>query len=243
MRRVFLFTAFLLLLSASCAVADTVLITTPLTYLTAGGGTWSGYYSYPYMAQVAGQTDPIQVLCDDFVDEIQNGESWSVYSITLTRSALTAIGSGELPSYFGTQSNGIALYEQAAHIFTQIVSGQASASSGNAAIWKLFDAGLDISGDATAQQILAEAAIWLDSLNGTTASFDNVAILVPDLSAPITNRVGSYRPQEFITAVGSGGFNNNSTGDTPEPATALPVLGAGLALAAFGRRRARNHRV
>lgn len=242
MRRTLLFTSFLFLLSASAAVADT-LISTPLTYLYAGVNQWNGYWAYPYTVQIGQGGPAIAVMCDDFVDEIQNNESWSAYGITLTQSALTAIGTGQLPSYYGMRPSGVALYEEAAHIFTRVVNGQAPASSGSAAVWKLFDSDLNVSGDLIAQQILAEAATWVAGLNGEIASFDNVALFVPDLTAPVTNRLGGYRPQEFLTVVGSGNFHNNDVGQTPEPATALPVLGAGLALVAFGRRRARNHRV
>jgi hypothetical protein len=235
MRRALPITILLALAFLPAAFADSLLTPVQVTYLSAGVNQWGGYWAYPYTVAVGNSGTTMAMMCDDFLGTIQANESWTAHAVTLTSSALLAIGNGTLPSYFGTRPGGVQLYEQAAHIFSQVVSGEETrVGSANAAVWKLFDSALNISGDGDAVQILSNASLWLAGLNGSTASFNNVALFVPDLTQPISGQYLDHRPQEFIAAF-SGGFTPQST--TPEPATFLPVLGAGLALIAVGRGR------
>jgi hypothetical protein len=186
MRKVAL-SVLILMAFASAGVADTILTPVTVTYTGAGVNQWNGYWAYPYYFQMNGSGPSVAMLCDDYADDIQAGESWSAVIVPLTSSNLVKIASGQLPSYFGQQPSGLSLYEQAGYIFSRILSGQYAGGSGNAAIWKLFTPSVDISGDATAQQILATSSAWAAGLNGTVPSFDNVAILAPDLTKPVTN--------------------------------------------------------
>jgi hypothetical protein len=154
----------------------------------------------------------LSLFCLNDLNEIQAGESWGV---TVHDAA----------SYLGSASGSTGFeYEEEAYIYSKY--NGSNATDVQEALWKIFDSGENISGDAAAQSMVSAAAGF-----GYTASFlNNYNIYIYDGGA-IHDQDGNSLPQNFI------GTDPNPPSITPEPSS-LILFGSGLVgLAGVARRK------
>jgi hypothetical protein len=217
--------ALFLLGAATIASADTV----QLTLNNGGNDVLGGVYVGPYnfTGVTGGATVPLQLICDDYGDDVYPGETW-----TSTTSSYTPLNIGSL-QFPGSSS---AQYLEAAWLAQRIF-----ANLGNPqlvgwmqyALWDIFtsgaSSGLGASDQGQVNYWLGQAAA---NYNCPTCNYSNVVIYTPVPGTQKPNADGL--PQEYLGLVppGSGGNTNN----VPEPATLL-LMGAGFSGLASYRRR------
>ncbi len=188
-----------------------------------GANTWGNVVAYPYYLSF-NNNPATEMMCDDYWDEIGQGQQWDVTVHSLTPSN---IGSLMFFSEFSNPDSALTAYYAAAYILTGVHGGTIAANYGNAAVWQLFStpAGKTIPGgnDGTVQGILTDALIYVTT--HSNLNYSGIRVYTP------TN-LGSSRTQEFLE------YGVSFSSPVPEPAT-YALFGAGLiGLAAFGRRRA-----
>jgi hypothetical protein len=208
--------AALLLFFAPAALADG---TTSLTLTNPGSNVMGGVYvgAYTFTANTGGQQSQLQLVCDDFKDDVYTGESWKALTSTI-------------PTLTNVQFSGLTQYEQVAYLVQKLF-----ANSGNAqtvadiqwAIWDIFDPGVssnDPYGTISAQD-QSNIAGWLSAaqMNSANGDYSNVLIYTP-IAGTQSNQYGP--PQEYFTV-------------TPEPGT-LALFGIGLATLGVLARRKSN---
>lgn len=175
-------------------------------YLTSpGNNVMNGVYVGPYFATVNGVSSAI--ICDDFVDETYNNESWTANINTTSNLNGTKWGTGAS-----------ALYNEAAH-FAGVMMGLESNPVANAqtigylsyTIWALFDkSGVEawLGSGSAAWNAVSGYLATAGSYAGVAAP-SNFVLLTPNKSDPITCPGGycspSNPPQEFIAFVPEGG--------------------------------------
>jgi len=216
----------------SSAFANTV----TLTFTGTSGSAPLGYaYIYPYYFNISpadpvgSPTNHVAMVCDDFTDEITNGEPpWSVVVTNVPSVASTNTYFFGITNYNG--DTGITSYEEAAWLAEQLVSPPPNASVADIqwALWGLFDGsngvfgsdfltdfnGFGSSDKTEITKLLADAK----TQHGSAASYANVYVYTPAVCS--TNGCtpepssDTNRPQEFIRVV-------------PEASTSA-LLGAGL---------------
>lgn len=191
-------------------------------------GVLGGVYIGPYVASIDGVTTP--VICDDFISDTYLGESWQATAYDFSEYAMAK---------FGGLSNAAQLYNEAAWLATQLVSGPIAGcpNAGNCAgavqyaLWQVFAAPAPLS--ALSGTDLANANYWLGQAQSqayTPGQFSNVTIYT--YASHATGCPGgscSGAPQEFLVV------------RTPEPESlallGFDLSGVGALLYAFRRRR------
>jgi hypothetical protein len=222
----------LLLLSAMLASADTIL------FISAGGNSIDGVYTFPYLSQVNGSGTTVAAMCDDFSNEIGNSESWTATANVLNSTNAASDFLYSHQTVFGAGTNGLApttgveAYDEVGYIFENILSGNFSATEGNAAVWYLFasntnsTAASDFGGDATALGILTQA--YNATIDNASYDYANIVVYSP---YPLDSGSSAYDPnspnydqhaypQEFLI---------DPTFGTPEPPPSLLLI-AGAAM-------------
>lgn len=201
-----------MLAAAAIASADGV----TLTLNNGGNDVMGGVYVGPYNF-TTGNGQSLQLVCDDFKDEVFPGESW-----TATTSTVSNLGN--------VMFSGSAQYQEIAWLV-----GKMTANLGNAqtvgdiqwAIWDIFDPNIsqhDPYGSIGSTD-QANIANWLSQAqtacgNGN-CSYPNYTIYTPPLG-------GTGQPQEYIGIV-----------PTPEPSSLVLLVSGMLALMFLVIRRGR----
>lgn len=242
MLKVALTVAALVICLAPNAHADTA----SMDLTSAGSNVYGGVYIGPYTATITpsgsstGTVTP--VICDDFGDESYVPETW-----TANVSNESAVASNSSILRFGSQSNYIALYNEASWLavaLTQNVGNNAEVDAIQAAIWNILDPadvasntfGFTLPGGSTCTTTnsIDQAACWqkaataAEGANTTMGEFSNVTIYsfascTTTVSSPCST---TNPPQEFMVV------------NTPEPSTLLMLaLGIGGLLMFWRRQR------
>src|ERR1700722_7332352 len=74
--------AIIFMCCATGAFAETDSFT--LTGVTQSGNNMGGVYTSPYVATINNTQSGVSVICDDFADDVEVGESWTVLSTNLS---------------------------------------------------------------------------------------------------------------------------------------------------------------
>ncbi|MGD1102095.1 MAG: hypothetical protein ABSA59_08505 [Terriglobia bacterium] len=186
-RKYWYLTAVALLCFASSALADTVNV----TYTGPGGNNLGGVYVYPYNLSINGAPST-PAICDDFVDDIYGGESWTAKLNTF--SAVTSDS-----TLWGDNPSG---YEEATWLAAQLFHQTVPCPTGgncqadiNYAIWAIFyPAAL---GNLNSDPTNYANAVWWEGqavANGQTGGLHGFEILTPDPN----DGPGKGGPQEFL---------------------------------------------
>lgn len=211
---------------AGSAFADTDTV----VFGDGGSNVGSGYYLSPYTGTITptgGQTSTIALYCDDFNDEVTNGQTWSA-NVT---SVLSLNLSNTLFGIMNPNPNGPAgntLYEEEAYLATQIQNNFAVNNLGaiediQDAMWVLTDSPsnpynpVPNNSDPTVQSWLAAAkldATTYQSTGNSAVNYANWYVLTD------TNKTDPHQEFLFYTA-------DSQIFQTPEPAT-MALAGCGL---------------
>ncbi|HEX5423497.1 MAG TPA: hypothetical protein VFW94_08105 [Candidatus Acidoferrales bacterium] len=177
------------------------------------GGVYVGPYNFT--GSINGQSGSLQLICDDFADDVHSGESWNVIESTL-------------PSLSNVQFSGFAQYEQASWLAQEMFQNLGNAETvGDIqwAIWDIFDPGTSSTDpygtlSTTEQQNIAN---WLGLAESQYAggSYSNIMFYTAIVGSQPS---GDGRPQEYVGLT-----------PTPEP-SGFVLLGLGLCLMLFMNR-------
>jgi PEP-CTERM motif-containing protein len=227
--------------------------TAGMSLTSAGNNVYDNVFIGPYTATItpagASNGTPTPVICDDFGDDSYVPETWTAYVTNET-----AITSDPTLLRFGSSTNYVLLYNEAAWLANQLISntgGPTEADAIQAAIWNLLDptdlasntfgfslpggANCNKSGNQDDQAMCWEQmAATAEAKNTTTGVFSDVTIYSVDTGKPIncpSEPAGTCSaqnpPQEFMVVT------------TPEPSTIL-MLALGLGGLFLLKRRQRN---
>jgi hypothetical protein len=205
------------LLGLACFILPSATKADTVTFIGAGPNQANGVYVVPYQLQVSsingGAT--INVICDDYTDEVHNGEAPWTASIETVADITGAL--------FATQANAQENYEKAAFLYYQyqLNPTAANAAADNFAIWDLFDNAVGANAVTGEQTALTAAATWYAD-GATGLNFSQFLIITPTSWSNDPNQ-----PQEYIY----------DPTPTPEPGS-LALFGSGLlGLATLLRRK------
>ncbi|MGH7468500.1 MAG: PEP-CTERM sorting domain-containing protein [Longimicrobiales bacterium] len=175
---------------------------TQFQFVSGGSVTAFGYYVGPYLGLMGPPGNQTQVLlnCVDFFHHVTTGQVWMAN--------LTNLGQTDLSgTRFGTMTNALDLYRQAAWLTTQYAGASATeVGQIQAAIWRLFATGTPGPSSSIIDQWLARALANFHTINA--ADF----WVVSDVNM---SSIGGGTQEFIIYQV------------TPEPATMM-LLGTGL---------------
>jgi hypothetical protein len=178
------------------------------------GNQIGGEYTYPYYFSINGSNSLTPLICDTYSNSISFCESWQATVSTLPPSG-TGIWSG-LP-------NATQYYEASAILFSELlnhteVAGQAvNSTTGNLAIWALFDGGRSNGGWTPYEQTLIDQALHLAAYGQSASFYSQFQVYSPVGASP------GNGPQEFI-----GCSNGTCSGVALSEPASLPILGSGL---------------
>lgn len=191
-----------------------------LTAGTYGSPVLDGIYMSPYTAIINGV--PTTVICDDFSDDVDVNETWTVTSGTVGSSTV---------GYWGAENS--ANYEEVAWLAQQlltpaILSNPTQEGIYSYAIWSVFDSNVQSYLESTGY-----TATW-NAVNSVLTAYnasqdqatDVVTVYTPATPA---NQTCCGHPQEFLAV---------STPEAPAPAIlGIDMLGLGVLLFVFRRHR------
>ena len=184
------------------------------------------YYVYPYNFSINGSASLTSLMCDDYVDDINFGESWQAHVYSMTdviangKGQMNPVSSGSLAYKYGQTDK--RAYEEAAWLYMKLMANVTSANAVdiNHTVWALFS--------TTPYNNNANVISWFNQASAATAGmsdaqaesfFANVRIYTP-ISG--TQSEGG-RPQEFI--------------GVPEPASITLLMIGLLGFTSFAYRR------
>jgi len=220
-----------------------------LTGVTPSGANMGGVYTSPYVATINGQTG-INVICDDYADEVEIGESWAVLKTNL--SGLSTASSPNSADTFlkwdtsGTGAAQVQDYMTVAILGAELVSISSSTQQAedlSFAIWDVFTPtasnGLAdataIATDVSTARALAATDLSHSSSIAQALSLDNISNVTiytatPDNGGAVTTCPSAPcgGPQEFVRI---------SMAEPPSPALLGLDLLAVAGLVLFARRR------
>jgi hypothetical protein len=178
----------------------------------AGNNVMDGVYVGPYNATIGGSQQG-QIICDDFKDDTNTGESWLANVTTLSNLNGTKWGSsvaGDAGLLGGTFSS-LQGYEAMLYLSSQMLGNKNATQVGYLAyaVWSIFDASgvynwLVSHGDAAAWKTVQSLAASALKGSYSIAQFAGWQIFTP--TKCFTNCTGnSGMPQEFFEYVPEGG--------------------------------------
>jgi hypothetical protein len=175
----------------------------------AGNNVMDGVYVGPYNATINGVSGQ-QIICDDFADDTNVGESWIANVTTLSNLAGTKWGSSSPSSSWGSYST-LQGYEAMLALSSQMLGNKNATQVGYLAyaVWSIFDAGavynwLVSHGDGAAWATVQSLAAAALKGSYTIAQFSGWEIFTP--TKCLANCTGaSGMPQEFFEYVPEGG--------------------------------------
>ena len=224
-----------------------------LTGVTPSGASMGGVYTSPYVATIATTSSTqtgVNVICDDFADEVEIGESWNV--LTTDFSALSTATSPDLSLKWdttGTIAKQVQDYMTVAILGAQLLSISSSTTEAedlSFAIWDVFTPGASdgladataIGTDVTNARTLALTDLSHSSSIAQALSLDNISNVTiytatPDSAGAVTgcpsgSSASCGPPQEFVKI---------SMAEPPSPALLGLDLLAVAGLFLFVRRR------
>jgi hypothetical protein len=209
--------------TAAYSHADTVNLT--LVNVSPGYNDGS-YYTYPYNFKIGDADILTPLLCDDFLDDVYIGESWTATVSNIN----TIVANGQMGPAAGSLA-GIAgqdklkAYLEAAYLYNKLYTSLDATNSVNInhAIWALFSA--TPYNNATSQALFDEANANTNEF-GDTSVFSDIVFYTPVGGVTPNGAAVPGRPQEFI-------------GKVPE-VSSLALLGFGLlGLGGLARRKQR----
>jgi hypothetical protein len=179
----------------------------PLLLNNAGSNVMGGVYVGPYNFTVGGQS--MQLICDDFLSTVVNGETWTAVTSTY-------------PSLSNVKFSGLVQYEEIGYLVQQMfanISNPTVVGYISWAIWDVFSPGVsgaDPYGTLTSTQ-QTNINSWLTQAmnNYSTGNYSNLIVYTPVAGSQVP--FGAGPPQEYIGII-----------PAPEPSTVL-LLGIGLA--------------
>jgi hypothetical protein len=208
LRRRYLLSLVLALFTSTLASANSSSnsATVNMKFLHPGSNASGGFYTYPYYFSVNGGT-ATAMMCDAFANHVSVGESWNAH--------VSGLLSGK-----GLFGKNVMAYKAAGLIFLGVINGSISATTGNWAVWNLFNHGI-----TTNSAVLALDNNALSSARYASSSeFKGLALYTAVGSSP------GHGPQEFI------GYRSSAI-STPEPGS-LTLLSTGLlGIASLVRRK------
>jgi len=197
--------------------ADTVSLT--LVNVSPGYNDGS-FYTYPYNFSINGSAVLTPLLCDDFVDEVYIGETWTATVSNISN----IVANGQMIPVAGSLAFGqtkLKAYLEAAYLYNKLYTTLDATSSVNInhAIWALF---------SSTPYNGASAALFEEARDNTsesdTSMFSDIVFYTPVAGTQTLNGAAvNGRPQEFI-------------GKVPE-VSSLVLMGFGLVFLCVMARR------
>jgi hypothetical protein len=217
MQKTWFFSAVIFMCCATGAVAADSFT---LTGVTPGGANMGGVFTSPYVATISGVGSGINVICDDYADEVYLNETWNVVATNLSSLSTTGSGDGTLRWDPGNSAaTQVSDYVTVAILGAELLSINSNTQQAedlSFAIWDVFyptaSAGLgdasNIASDLSAAQNMASADLKAAGNNIAAAlSLDNISNVTiytanPDSGGAVTSCTSGSTcgaPQEFVT--------------------------------------------
>jgi len=187
--------------------ADSLIVS--VTFLGAGSVNDGTDYVLPYALNIAG-TD-IDADCYDYLDQIQNGQTWQAYEYPLD----TAANQGQ----YSGQSNSLADYEEVAWLSSQATHSAQDQIDLQHVIWNVFD-------PAAFGVVTPGMAVYMDALAQADLSVFDFADYSFVEAVPVP---GISLAQAFVIETPATINGGQNPGPTPEPAAWI-LLSVGLGL-------------
>ena len=160
----------------------------PVVLNNAGSNVMGGVYVGPYNFTVGGQS--MQLVCDDFLSTVVNGESWTAVTSTY-------------PSLSNVKFSGLVQYEEIGYLVQQMfanITNPAVVGYISWAIWDVFSPGVSASdpyGTLTSAQ-QTQIGSWLTKAtnNYSTGNYSNLVVYTP---VPGTQLPARWEPLKSIS--------------------------------------------